>query len=127
MTRPSGHHQYSNSNKILYALMTCYLSKHLLHFLMTFHSNCSTRGGAPHCLPVQGWQSSGPVVKGVRLHLSYRWKLALLAMPREDELIHHTITSAKIIKNKNRLFYNENFQCRQAMGKQAPQALLAEA
>ena len=104
----------------------------------------STRGGA-----LQGWPSSGPVVKGsdyTCLTEGNCWLYWLCS--REDELIHHTITSAKIIKNnyvkfKNKIkfnknkkiklsrtkqtIYNENFQCSQAVGRQAPRALLAEA
>lgn len=130
MTRPSGHHQYSNLNKTLYAL--------LMHatFIQAFAAlfddipfNQAPHGEGHCAVYLQGWQSSGPVVKGsdyTCLTDGNCWLYWLCS--REDELIHHTITSAKIIKNKtDNLFTMRTSNCRQAVGKQAPQALLAEA
>lgn len=79
--RPSGHHQYSNLNKILYALMM--RATFIQAFAALFDDIPFNQAphGEGHCtVYLQGWQSSGPV-KGSDYTCLARWKLlALLAM-----------------------------------------------
>ena len=80
-------------------------SKHSLHFSMALHSTKLHTGRGTAAVYLQGWPSSGPVVKGSHytcLTDGNCWLYWLCS--REDELIHHTITSAKIIKNKTDYF-----------------------
>lgn len=78
---------------------TCYF--HLRHFLMTLHSTKLHMGRGNAAVYLQGWPNAVPVVKGsdcTCLTDKNCWLYWLCS--REDEWIHHTITSAKIIKNK---------------------------
>lgn len=78
---------------------TCYF--HPRHFLMTLHSTKLHMGRGNAAVYLQGWPNAVPVVKGsdcTCLTDKNCWLYWLCS--REDEWIHHTITSAKIIKNK---------------------------
>ena len=77
---------------------TCF---HPRHFLMTLHSTKLHMGRGNAAVYLQGWPNAVPVVKGSDYTcLTDRNCWLYWLCSREDERIHHTITSAKIIKNK---------------------------
>lgn len=94
---------------------------------MTFHSTKLHTGRGTALFTCRAGRAQGLLSRGQTTPVLQMETAGFIGYALEKMNWFTTQSQVLKLSRTKQTIYNENFQCRQAMGKQAPQALLAEA